>query len=46
MTNEEYQKRVKHLCKVARRILCYLPRAYDSDGPRGELENAIKEVEQ
>lgn len=46
MSDEEYQEKVQHLCEVARRCLCYLPRAYDSDGPRGELEAAIKEVEQ
>lgn len=36
---------VKQLIKVARRMLCYVPRAYDSEGPRGELEMAIKDVE-
>jgi len=36
---------VKQLIKIARRVLCYVPRAYDSDGPHGELESAIKDVE-
>lgn len=39
------EAKVKHLCKVAKRCLCYIPRAYDSEGPKGELEQAIKEVE-
>lgn len=37
---------VKQLIKIARRVLCYVPRAYDSDGPHGELESAIKDVEE
>jgi len=45
MSDDEYQEKIRHLCKVARQILCYLPRAYDSDGPRGELEQAIKECD-
>jgi len=39
------EAKIQHLCEVARRCLCYLPRAYDTDGPHGELEQAIKEVE-
>lgn len=44
--NEALKQRAKGLCEVARRMLCYLPRAQKSDGPHGELEAAIKEVEQ
>lgn len=33
------------LCEVAKRCLCYVPRAYDSGGPKSELEEAIKRVE-
>ena len=36
---------VKQLIKIARRVLCYVPRAYENDGPHGELEAAIKDVE-
>ena len=36
---------VKQLIKIARRVLCYVPRAYENDGPHGELEDAIKDVE-
>jgi hypothetical protein len=39
------EAKIKDLCEVARRCLCYLPRAYNSEGPKGELEAAIKEVE-
>lgn len=39
------EEKIQHLCEVAKRCLCYLPRAYDSAGPHGELEQAIKEVE-
>jgi len=42
---EGLREQTKSLSKVARRMLCYLPRAYDSEGPRGELEAAIKEAE-
>jgi hypothetical protein len=43
--NEALKERAKDLCEVARRMLCYIPRAQGSDGPKGELENAIKQVE-
>ncbi len=43
--NEAMKERAKDLCEVARRMLCYIPRAQESDGPKGELEAAIKEVE-
>jgi hypothetical protein len=36
---------VKQLIKIARRVLCYVPRAYENEGPHGELEDAIKDVE-
>jgi len=42
MTREES---IKALLAVCRRMLCYLPRAYDGPGPKGELEAAIKQVE-
>jgi hypothetical protein len=35
---------IEALLEVCRRILCYLPRAYDGLGPKGELEAAIKQV--
>ena len=40
---ETLKERVEDLCEVARRSLCHLPRAQSSDGPRGELEEAINE---
>jgi hypothetical protein len=43
--NEAMKERAKNLCEVARRMLCYIPRAQKSDGPKGELEDAIKQVE-
>lgn len=43
--NEALKERAKDLCEVARRMLCYIPRAQGSDGPKGELEAAIKQVE-
>jgi len=42
MTREES---IEALLAVCRRILCYLPRAYDGPGPKGELEAAIKQLE-
>jgi len=42
MTREES---IEALLAVCRRMLCYLPRAYDGPGPKGELEAAIKQVE-
>ena len=36
---------VKQLIKIARRVLCYVPRAYEDEGPHGQLEMAIKDVE-
>jgi hypothetical protein len=44
--NEDLKKRAKDLCEVARRNLCYLPRAYDSKGPHGEMLEAIAEIEE
>ena len=38
-------KAVQHLCKVARRILCYLPRGQESRGPRGDMEDALAKVQ-
>ena len=43
--NEALKERAGNLCEVARRMLCYIPRAQGSDGPKGELEDAIKQVE-
>jgi len=37
--------KVLNLCKVARKVLCYVPRSYDNDGLHGELERAVYEVE-
>lgn len=44
--NEALKQRTKGLCEVARRNLCYLPRAYDSKGPHGEMLEAIAEIEE
>jgi len=43
--NEALKERAKDLCEVARRMLCYLPRAYDSKGPHGEMLEAISDLE-
>jgi|APSaa5957512535_1039671.scaffolds.fasta_scaffold29680_4 hypothetical protein len=40
-----YEEKVQNLIQVAKRILCYLPKAYDGPGPHGELSSAIYEVE-
>lgn len=40
-----YEEKVQNLIKVAKSILCYLPKAYDAPGPHGELSAAIWEVE-
>lgn len=37
--------KVLNLCKVARKVLCYVPRSYDDDGLHGELTRAVYEVE-
>ena len=42
---ENYREKVENLLKVAKSILCYLPKAYDAPGPHGELIAAIWEVE-
>ena len=39
------EKAVKRLLEVCKRILCYLPRAYDAPGPHGELIKAIEDVD-
>jgi hypothetical protein len=44
-TDASYEEKVQHLLKVAKSILCYLPKAYDAPGPHGELSSAIWEVE-
>jgi hypothetical protein len=36
---------VLNLCKVVRKVLCYVPRSYDNDGLHGELNRAVNEVE-
>jgi hypothetical protein len=38
--------KVLNLCKVARKVLCYVPRSYEDDGLHGDLERAVYEVEQ
>lgn len=38
-------EKVLNLCKVARKVLCYVPRSYDDDGLHGELTRAVYEVE-
>jgi methyl coenzyme M reductase subunit C len=37
--------KVLNLCKVARKVLCYVPRSYENDGLHGELTRAVYEVE-
>ena len=44
-TDASYEEKVRNLIKVAKRILCYLPRAHDGPGPHGEMSAAIWEVE-
>lgn len=44
-TDASYEEKVQNLIKVAKRILCYLPRAHDAPGPHGEMSAAIWEVE-
>lgn len=39
------EEAVKRLLEVCKRILCYLPRAYDAPGPHGELVKAILDLE-
>ena len=39
------EKAVKSLLKVCKKILCYLPKAYDGPGPHGELVKAISDLE-
>lgn len=44
-TDANYEEKVQNLIKVAKRMLCYLPRAHDGPGPHGEMSAAIWEVE-
>jgi hypothetical protein len=39
------EEAVKRLLEVCKRILCYLPRAYDAPGPHGQLVKAISDLE-
>jgi len=39
------EEAVKRLLEVCKRILCYLPRAYDAPGPQGLLIKAISDLE-
>ena len=39
------EKAVKRLIAVCKKILCYLPKAYDAPGPHGELVKAISDLE-
>ena len=39
------EKAVKRLLELCKRILCYLPKAYDGPGPHGELVKAISDLE-
>lgn len=39
------EEAVKRLLKVCKRILCYLPKAYDGPGPHGLLVKAIADLE-
>lgn len=42
--NDEREKAIKDLVETAYRMLCYIPRSYESEGPRGEMERAILAV--
>ena len=39
------EEAVKRLLKVCKKILCYLPKAYDGPGPHGLLVKAISDLE-
>jgi hypothetical protein len=39
------EEAVNRLIAVCRKILCYLPKAYDGPGPHGQLVKAIKTVQ-
>ena len=39
------EEAVKRLVKVCKKILCYLPKAYDGPGPHGLLVKAISDLE-
>lgn len=39
------EEAVERLLEVCKRILCYLPRAYDAPGPHGQLVKAISDLE-
>jgi hypothetical protein len=39
------EKAVKRLIAVCKKILCYLPKAYDGPGPHGLLIKAISDLE-
>jgi hypothetical protein len=39
------EAKFKRLLEIARKVMCYVPWAYDSGGPKAELEQAIKECD-
>ena len=39
------EKAAKRLIAVCKKILCYLPKAYDGPGPHGLLIKAISDLE-
>lgn len=42
--SEEREEAIQNLIETAYRMLCYIPRSYESEGPRGEMERAILAV--
>jgi len=42
--SDEREEAIQNLIATAYRMLCYIPRSYESDGPRGEMEQAILAV--
>jgi len=42
--SDEREEAIQKLIETAYRMLCYIPRSYESEGPRGEMERAILAV--
>lgn len=42
--SKEREEKVKKLIKVCKRILCYLPKAYDGPGPHGDMLVCLEEL--
>ena len=39
--SDEREEAIQDLIETAYRMLCYIPRSYESEGPRGQMERAI-----